>query len=547
MKVVERTDADRIACEDEPLVVGIEDGDREVAVEVRGKPVVPRLVRREHARRIADGAGLPQRQRIQNLLAVVEAAVEHEHCARACLPGDNRLVLPLLFGGDPKMLACQSHRAGNPMPFAVAAAMTERPAHRRQHVRGHRTSVKIPRPRDAAHAETQAVYFVSSVASFAQFPALAPFLAGATSRWPDLRISADDLMAICDAEELSPLVHHRLAGSSACGEWPDALREALAERARAHAGEELLRGAETRMVVDALASADVLPVLIKGTPLAYTVYDAPVLRARSDTDLLIASTDVDCAREVMRSLGYVTTVHCSDLFSQFEVQKVDRFGVPHAFDVHWSISTQPVFAELLTYDELLARAVPVPALGDAAVTPRLIDALLLACVHPVMHHYNVERVLWIYDVHLLAARLSPDELEELARLARTKKVAGICAHQLRLAQTVFGSSVPEAVYASLTLRRRVGTLGCVPGDRPQVARRADRERARPPVGWRSRAPAPRGAVPEPAVHARLRTACTAKQWGRGCCPRSTCTATRAASGRLSRDRNEDTHGRAFAW
>ena len=92
----------------------------------------------------------------------------------------------------------------------------------------------------------------------------------------------------------------------------------------------------------------------------------------------------------------------------------------------------------------------VPALGDAAVSPRPLDALLLACVHPVMHHYNVERVLWIYDVHLLASRLSPDELDELARLARTKKVAGICAHQLRLAQTVFGCSVPEAVYASLT-------------------------------------------------------------------------------------------------
>jgi hypothetical protein len=288
------------------------------------------------------------------------------------------------------------------------------------------------------------------MSSLAQFPALAPFLAGAASTWLDLRISADDLIAICDTEELSPLIHHRLAGSGVGGGWPDALRESLAERARVHAGEELLRGAETRRVVDALASADVLPILIKGTPLAYTVYDAPALRARSDTDLLIAATDVDCARRVMASLGYVTTVHCSDLFSQFEVQKVDRFGVPHAFDVHWGISTQPVFAGLLTYDELLSRAVPVPALGDAAVAPRLIDALLLACVHPVMHHYNVERVLWTYDVHLLASRLSPDELGELAWLARTKKVAGICAHQLRLAQAAFGSSVPDAVYASLT-------------------------------------------------------------------------------------------------
>ncbi len=248
---------------------------------------------------------------------------------------------------------------------------------------------------------------------------------------------------------MSPLVHHRLARSNSDGEWPGALRAALSQRARAHAVEELLRGAETRTVVEALARARVRPILIKGTPLAYTVYDTPALRPRSDTDLLIAAIDIDVAREALTSLGYVMTVHCSDLFSQFEVQKTDRFGVQHAFDVHWSISTQPVFAGLLTYDELLARAVSVPALGEAAIAPRAVDALLLACVHPVMHHRNVERVLWIYDVHLLASMLSPAEFAELAGLARTKEVAGVCAHQLRLAQSAFGTVVPAAVFARL--------------------------------------------------------------------------------------------------
>ena len=123
-------------------------------------------------------------------------------------------MLSLLLGGDPEMLARQPHRPGDPMPFAITAAMTERPAHRQEHVRGHRTSVEIPCSRDAAHAETSAVYCGGFVSSLAQFPALAAFLAGAASTWPDLRISADDLIAICDAEDLSPLAHRRLAVSS---------------------------------------------------------------------------------------------------------------------------------------------------------------------------------------------------------------------------------------------------------------------------------------------------------------------------------------------
>ena len=62
---------------------------------------------------------------------------------------------------------------------------------------------------------------------------------------------------------------------------------------------------------------------------------------------MVSVADVEAARQVMRSLSYVETVQCHELLSQFEVQQRDRFGVVHAFDVHWKISTQSVFADLL--------------------------------------------------------------------------------------------------------------------------------------------------------------------------------------------------------
>ena len=103
------------------------------------------------------------------------------------------------------------------------------------------------------------------------------------------------------------------------------------------------------------------------------------------------------------------------------------------------------------------------------MAPRAVDALLLACVHPVMHHRNVERVLWIYDVHLLASMLSAEELDELVWLARTKKVAGVCAHQLRLAQTAFGTVGAGGRFRQPCVRWRAGTLRRVPGVRTQMA------------------------------------------------------------------------------
>jgi hypothetical protein len=281
------------------------------------------------------------------------------------------------------------------------------------------------------------------------FPQVAAFLGGVPMSWSDLRIDEPSLLELCKAEDLSALCFHRLSRLSSRGDWPASLCEALSKTARVQAGEELLRGNETRRVLDGLSRAGVQSILIKGTPLAYTVYEAPVLRPRHDTDLLVAETDVAAARRVMTSLGFATTVHCSDLFSQFEVQKLDRFGVCHAFDVHWKISTQPIFADVLTYQEMLPRTVAVPALGPAATMPHAVDALLLACIHPVMHHQNAERFLWIYDIHLLASCVMPDGFQDFARRAKRKRVAAICAHELRLAQTLFGTALPAGMIGEL--------------------------------------------------------------------------------------------------
>jgi Uncharacterised nucleotidyltransferase len=233
--------------------------------------------------------------------------------------------------------------------------------------------------------------------------------------------------------------------------WPASLRDALSETARLQTAEELLRASETRAVLDELARAGVRAILIKGTALAYTVYEAPALRPRDDTDLLVAESDIPKAQHVMASLGYTATILCQDLFCQFEVQKVDRFGVCHAFDVHWRISTQPVFADVLTYPEMLLRTVAVPALGPAAIAPHAADALLLSCIHPAMHHQNAERLLWIYDTHLLASRLAPAEFDDFVRRAARKKVAAVCAHALRIAQTLFRTAIPADVIRELSI------------------------------------------------------------------------------------------------
>ena len=217
---------------------------------------------------------------------------------------------------------------------------------------------------------------------------------------------------------------------------------------------ELLRQREILSVVEALARAGIEPILLKGTPLAYTIYGSPVERPRGDTDLLIRPEQLEGVRAVMASLEYETTVYCDGelLFGQFEVARDDEFGVRHAFDFHWKISTQTVFADMLTFDELAAGSVGVPALGPHARTAGAVHALLLACVHPVMHHRNEAVTLWIRDVHLLTSRLSQDELDRFVDLARQKRMAAIVARQWRLARERFGTTIDDLTIGRLTER-----------------------------------------------------------------------------------------------
>jgi hypothetical protein len=288
---------------------------------------------------------------------------------------------------------------------------------------------------------------VSQAAATTEFFAL---VGGADVDWISLGMTVPEFLDACATHDVQAMMHARIIAHDRSDQWPDTVRDELARVARAETACEMVRGEQVASALDALAHAGVRPLVLKGTALAYTVYDAPVTRPRLDTDLLIEQSHADAARTALADRGYVAPPYCDELFAQFQMEKTDTFGLQHVIDIHWNISTQPVFADVLTFEELRSRAIPVPALGQSAVAPGFVDALLLACIHPVMHHQNVERILWTYDTHLLASRLTRDDFKEFVWRARQKRVATVCAHALRRAQARFGTLVPADVLRALS-------------------------------------------------------------------------------------------------
>src|SRR5580765_2514560 len=249
---------------------------------------------------------------------------------------------------------------------------------------------------------------------------------------------------------LSPLelVAAALRGDPA--PWPAATGDAFAHAVLVTAAEhgvEALRHAELQAVLGALHDAGVLPLVLKGTALAYCLYPAPHERPRIDTDLFLRHEDVDRAWEVFKARGYGRAAQNTGrlVSHQFACARTDEHGVWHAFDLHWKLANPQVFANLIGYDLLDRRAVPVPALGPHARVPSPVDLLVIACLHQAAHHPEHLRLIWTLDVHLLAGSLGAEGLAQLPSIARERGLATVCAYGLRVAQRWLGTAIPQQV------------------------------------------------------------------------------------------------------
>lgn len=77
------------------------------------------------------------------------------------------------------------------------------------------------------------------------------------------------------------------------------------------------------------------------------------------------------------------------------------------------------------------------------------DALLLACVHRVAHHNDSPYLLWLWDIHLLASRLTTEEWGALVRGARDTGMRSVTIRGLELAHERFGAPIPMGIIERL--------------------------------------------------------------------------------------------------
>jgi len=333
-----------------------------------------------------------------------------------------------------------------------------------------------------------------------------------------------DVWSAAQKHGITPLLVERLGR---CDSLSSALRARVQQLVQEYVATDLLQESALAECLSALDAAGQAPLLIKGALLAYTHYPRPDLRPRLDTDLLIRPEQRAAVDTTLVRLGYTADVRASSnlvLYQQTYVKPLaDRQA--HVVDVHWRLSNPEVFRSVLTFDEMSRAARPVAAL-PAARGLSDVHALIVACVHRVAHHRDDERLIWLYDIHLLASRLDEDRWREFAALAAHRRVLSVCAAGLRRAQHYFGTAFPNEIAAEADtaasevtaryLQPRRTQVNALVDDLRSLPTWADRVRlvceyAFPPRRYMREVYAPASASPLPWLYVR-RMVFGARRW-----------------------------------
>ena len=278
-------------------------------------------------------------------------------------------------------------------------------------------------------------------------------------RQPDDAAATEAILSFAEVHGVTPLLHEQLHG----GTWPQDILQALRDRAVQQAMWELRHQQLLAQTLAVLDDIGVRPVLIKGTAMAYSLYANPVMRTRADTDLIIPREAKGRTHDALVSLGYERNPGVSGDFVSYQSSYTRQTpdGGAHTLDLHWKINNSEVLSRLFTYDELFDDARPLPQLCAHALGASPVHALLLACMHRSTHkqnpyyvngeqHHDANRLIWLYDIHLLACELNSPDWAEFIRLAEKKGLRAICLEGMQQAQGRFRTPYPEAVLAALT-------------------------------------------------------------------------------------------------
>ncbi len=258
------------------------------------------------------------------------------------------------------------------------------------------------------------------------------------------------------AQSLGPYLLRRLQVAGALQALPPGALAALrADHYQAVAANAIQRR-ELSDVLEALGTAGIGGVLLKGTALAYTVYDDPACRLKGDIDIWVQSEELDPAIAVLRRLGYEPVDKADRPRALMrlvggEQQMVSPIPGTGLIELQWPAFRGEWIRHTARVDHqgLLRRCLPLQVEGQDAQVMAPEDVLIHLAHHlAISHQFGHPGVRGLLDIHLVAQQRDPDWSQVVGR-AREWRLATVMWTVLGLAQKLLGTPVPADALQAL--------------------------------------------------------------------------------------------------
>ncbi len=218
---------------------------------------------------------------------------------------------------------------------------------------------------------------------------------------------------------------------------------------------EIYRAKHLQKFLDLLAKAETKCLVLKGAALAHSFYQHPFQRPHLDTDILIEQKDKDKINQLLLANGFIKSTNISGkLISHQNTYRQIDLGIAHAYDIHWKISNRNAYADLFDFNKLYERKITLSGSDFSFYTLDEINTFLHLTVHYFGHRSDErDRLIWVYDLHLIANKFSNQQWDSLLEISNHKRLDPLIKHLLELCKNTLATEIPQHVFDRLKQSR----------------------------------------------------------------------------------------------
>jgi hypothetical protein len=258
------------------------------------------------------------------------------------------------------------------------------------------------------------------------------------------------------ARDLAAYALQRIYQADLAGQIPPDVRKVARQLSARGLLDAELRARELGQVLDALAKAQITPVLFKGAVLAHTVYPTPACRPMGDLDLWLTEAEMARGQAALVDLGYaqrVKTRRPVALQAQRsgEIQMIGPAPRSGLVELHYGVFAGEWLRQATHVDErgVRERLATITILGRPAGALAVEDSLIQLAVHLTINHQMAHPgVRGLLDIVLEARTRMPDWALLVAR-AQEWRVATAVWLALHLVVELLGFEEARPACASL--------------------------------------------------------------------------------------------------